>query len=188
MKAHILLIEDDPQQSESIKRIIENNFKGVSVTLLETECDFYIAIQHITSQENLPSLVICDVMLPWTFPSPDAPSPSHDIVKGTFRKAGLRCWKRFREREAFKNIPWIYFTVLDEQTIDLKSHRDEKTVYTQKAGSIDPLIEQIKSFQGNHWPETADEVSKKLLNSPTMRNILLAGLSLPLSDCLENLK
>jgi len=41
MKTHFILVEDDPQQSETIKSAIEHRFRDVEVELLETESAFY---------------------------------------------------------------------------------------------------------------------------------------------------
>lgn len=187
MKTHFLLIEDDPQQSETIKSAIKRRYRDVEVELIETESDFCNRLAKISVLGEHPHMVICDVMLPWAFPSPDAPSPPSDVVTGTFRKAGLRCWERFRRREDLRSIPWIYFTVLDEKTIDLQSHSDEKTGYAQKAGSIEPLYAEIEEFQDGDWPETADEVSNKLMALPKMRKVLLEGLDTPLGKCATTL-
>lgn len=115
MKTHFILIEDDPQQLESIKLAIERHYPGVEVQTLETESDFYDHLAQIPKFDERLRMVICDVMLPWAFPSVDAPLPPADVIKETFRKAGLRCWKKFRQREDLRSVPWIYFTVLDEK-------------------------------------------------------------------------
>lgn len=187
MKTHFILIEDDPQQSETIKSAIERRYRDVEVRLSETESDFYDRLDKIPVRGDHPHMVICDVMLPWAFPSPDAPPQPAEVAEGTFRKAGLRCWERFRQREDLRSIPWIYFTVLDEKTIDLESHFDDKTGYVQKAGSIEPLYAEIEEFQDGDWPETAAEVSNKLMVLPKMRKALLEGLNTPLGNCATTL-
>lgn len=187
MKTQFILVEDDPQQSETIKSAIERRYRDVEVELLETESDFCNRLATIPVRGERPRMVICDVMLPWAFPSADAPLPPSDVSAGTFRKAGLRCWERFRQREDLRSIPWIYFTVLDETTIDLKSHSDERTGYAQKAGSIEPLYAEIEEFQDGAWSETDDDVSNKMMALPKMRKILLEGLNTPLGNCATTL-
>jgi len=187
MKTLILLIEDDCQQSETIKRAIERRYQSVSVELIESESDFCQRLHSLPDSKRKPRVVICDVMLPWASPAPDAPTQPREVAEGTFRKAGLRCWARFREHQDLRSVPWIYFTVLDEKTIDLKSYSDDKTGYVQKAGSIEPLFAEIDEFQDNAWPDTDEDVSSKLMASPNMLKLLLTGLNTTLDDCLVGL-
>jgi len=183
MKTHFILVEDDPQQSETIKSAIKRRFRDVEVELLENESEFCNHLARIPVGREHPRAVICDVMLPYAFPSPDAPPAPPEVLKGTFRQAGLRCWERFRQREDLQSVPWIYFTVLDEKTIDLKSYSDERTGYAQKSGSIKPLLEEIEEFLDDDWPERAEDVSNKLMANPKMQKILLEGLKVPLDGC-----
>jgi len=150
MKDFILLIEDDPQQSETIKAALERRYGDVQVELVETEADFYTRLSSIPVGGERPRIVVCDVMLPWAFPAPDSPSQPPEVIRGTFREAGLRCWRRFREREDLRGVPWIYFTVLDAKTINLESHSDANTGYAQKAGGIEPLFEKINDIAQTH--------------------------------------
>jgi CheY-like chemotaxis protein len=185
MKDIILLVEDDPQQSASIKAAVERHWRNADVELLETESDFYSRATAIAVAGAKPRMVICDVMIPWAFPDPDAPKAPPEVQEGTFRKGGLRCWKRFRQIEEFRQVPWIYFTVLDEKTIGFEEHSDERTGYVQKAGSIEPLLEEIDEYlhMDDQWEESDEQVTKKLTASPKMRKILLDGLNIPLADC-----
>lgn len=151
MKSLALLIEDDPQQSETIKEVVESRYRNLEVKWIETESDFYNYLESLTEDEKLPSVVICDVMLPWAFPAPGSPHQPMEVTKGTFRKAGLRCWKKFRQQEAASSIPWIHFTVLDKKTIDFNNNSDSKTGYAEKAGSIQPLIAEMERFKNAKW-------------------------------------
>lgn len=187
MKTHFILVEDDPQQSETIQSALKRRYRDAEVELVETESEFYERMDAIPTLGERPHMVICDVMLPWAFASNDATPPPPDVAAGTFRRAGMRCWERFRKRPDLCSVPWIYFTVLDEKTIDLKSHSDARTGYVQKAGSIEPLYAEIEEFQDGDWLETPDGVSKKLMALPRMRRILLDGLNAPLDSCANSL-
>jgi CheY-like chemotaxis protein len=189
MKDVILLVEDDPQQSASIKAAVERHCRNAEVELLETESDFYARLAAITGSGTRPRMVICDVMLPWAFPDPDAPKAPPDVERGTFRKAGLRCWERFRQLDDLRRVPWIYFTVLDEKTIGFETHSDERTGYVQKAGSIAPLLQEIDEYLhvDDQWAETDDQITQRLVDSPRMRRILLDGLHASLTDCATSL-
>jgi CheY-like chemotaxis protein len=190
MKDIIFLIEDDPQQSASIKAAIERRYRNAEVELLETESEFCNRIAELPAGGGRrPRIVVSDVMLPWAFPTSNTPEVPTEVVEGTFRKAGLRCWNRFRQREDLRQIPWIYFTVLDEKTIEFEKHSDEQTGYAQKSNQIDPLLDEMEEYfhlDGN-WTETDDQVTEKIITSPKMRRILLNGLNTPLSDCVTSL-
>lgn len=183
----ILLLEDDPEQARSIKGAIERRFSNVQVVAEETESEFYQRLHSLATGHDLPLAVIADVMVPWAYPDPDAPVPPDDVRVGTFRKAGLRCWARFRSHASLKEVPWVYFTVLDDETIEFDAHSDARTRYVQKSGSIQPLLEELEEFKDPHWSETEDQVTEKLARSPTMRRILLAGMQTPLKDCATTL-
>lgn len=189
MKDLFILIEDDPQQSATITTAIEGRYRNALVELLETESEFCERVDKMALGEARPRMIISDVMLPWAFPEPNAPAVPHEVEQGTFREAGLRCWERFRKRPDLKTVPWIYFTVLDETTIDYEAHSDERTGYVQKAGSIEPLLQEIEEYLHleDNWTETDEQVTQSLTASPKMRKILLEGLNTPLADCATSL-
>ncbi len=146
MKDRIILIEDDPHQSASIKAAVESHYRNVEVEVLETESEFCERVAGMTLNGPKPSMIICDIMLPWAFPEAGAPKAPPDVGEGTFCKAGVRCWERLRKREDLRSVPWIFFTVLDERTIEFEKHRDDKTAYVQKSGSMEPLLQKIQEW------------------------------------------
>lgn len=185
MQTDIILIEDDPEQSEGIRRSIMEHRPDTKVIVLETESDLYARINAIPVDSPHPSLVVSDVMFPWASPDPDAPVAPAEVIKGTFRNAGTRGWARFRSRKDLRSVPWIYFTVLDVKTIDFKGHSDARTVYVHKGGSIRPLLEQIDNFLllDQRWDESDEQVTQRLSESPAMRGILVNALTMSLDDC-----
>jgi DNA-binding NarL/FixJ family response regulator len=185
MKGHIILIEDDPQQSASIKAAIERRYQNAEVELLETEAEFYKRVEAAPSGGVRPRMIVCDVMLPWAHPDPGAPAPGPEVIEGKFRKAGLRCWVKSRESKELKSTPWVFFTVLDQSTIEFATHSDERTGYARKGPSIEPLLKEIEEclHLDDEWRESEEQVTKDLLASPRMRKILLAGLKTPLENC-----
>ncbi|MCX6724068.1 MAG: hypothetical protein NT155_02735 [Candidatus Staskawiczbacteria bacterium] len=173
----IILIEDDPQQALAIMSAVNRRFTDFAVRLVETESEFYEFIARLPAQGEKPIMVISDVMLPWAFGETPIPKPQ-GVEEGGFRMAGTRCWKKFRQREDLRQIPWIYFTVLDDQTIEFAQNHDEKTGYVQKGKSIEPLLMEIED-----WLETDESATEALASSTTMRKALEAGLATSLSDC-----
>jgi hypothetical protein len=189
MKGHIILIEDDPQQSASIKAAIKRRYRNAEVELLETEAEFYKRLEATRPGGIRPRIVISDVMLPWAHPDPGAPAPGREVIEGTFRKAGLRCWAKSRESKELKTTPWVFFTVLDENTIEFATHSDERTGYARKGPSIEPLLEEIEEYLhvDDEWCESEEQVTKGFVASPKMRKALLEGLKTPLKNCATNL-
>jgi hypothetical protein len=185
----IVLVEDDPQQSASIKAAIERRYRSAEVKLLETESEFYGFLAALPVGGAGLGMVVCDVMLPWSYPEPHAPVIPPEAREGTFRKAGLRCWGKFRERTDLRGIPWIYFTVLDEKAVEFEKYSDEQTGFAQKGSSIEPLFDEMEDFfhADDPWLEAEEQAARTLTDSPKMRKILLEGLSTPLADCATSL-
>ena len=145
MDNYIILIEDDPPQLEQNKKVLEKAFPELKVETLETESDFYGAVEGMTEKKK-PRAVLCDVMLPWSFPAPDAPQAPKTVMSEGFRKAGVRCWKLFRSKSCLREVPWIYFTILDELTIEYAQNRDAHTRYIKKTKDIEPLLREVATF------------------------------------------
>ncbi|MEN9614432.1 MAG: hypothetical protein RLZZ347_739 [Candidatus Parcubacteria bacterium] len=177
MKPFILLVEDDPQQAESIKRAIERHFPQYTVVVVDTEYAFRTRVDELARAASIPRMVVCEVMLPWEYPNPTTPDVPPEVREGTFRKAGTRCWKYFRQKTEFQRVPWIYFTVLDDVTIEFVQHSDLLTSYVQKSGSILPFLKDmgdILLFSGL-WNQTEQGIPDQPGASPEMMRILREG-------------
>lgn len=173
----ILLVEDDPQQAESISRAIQKRFPQYAVKVVDTEYTFRTYVEEMVRIASIPQMVICEVMLPWEYPEPVTPDTPPEVKEGTFRKAGLRCWRYFREKVEFQRVPWIYFTVLDDITIEFAQHADLLTSYVQKSGSILPFLEEMEdmfAFSGL-WKRAEQGTIDQHGASPEMMRILRAG-------------
>ncbi len=146
-----IVIEDDLQQAETISRALRRRYPEAQTELIETENDFYHRFDRLTPEERKLTLIISDVMLPWAYPAQDT---AHALGRGasvTFRVAGVRCWQRSRSQGNM--VPWVYFTVLDEASVDFDSHRDAATRYVQKSSSIKPLFDAIAELTAANRPE-----------------------------------
>ena len=185
MKLEIKLIEDQPGQMKTIKEAIEARYRDARVQTFETERSFRDYL-NISAAEHAapPEVVISDVMVRWDFPEPDAEAPPPDVKGGTFREAGLRCFKQARKM-GLAEVPWVYFTVLDADTVRNADTYDDLTHHVQKSGSLVPLFTELDNlFELNEeWLETDQKVTDSLLNNPKMRAALLEGLAAPLHLC-----
>jgi len=129
---HVWMIEDDPAQANTIFEFLEE--KQMSVVRIQTEMEFHEKIVLLKSAEiQRPDLVVSDIMLPWGFAGDFKPEEVPEEVRvGTYRRSGLRCWKRFREDPGNENVPWVYFTILDADAIEFRCNSDACTWHVLK--------------------------------------------------------
>lgn len=179
----IILIEDDPIQSETIRYALQKRFRGIEIVVVETESDFRTGLSGILGAKR-PKAVVSDVMLPWCHPSPESLPAPKEVIKGTFRSAGTRCHDWFRKQ--FEDVLWVYFTVLDEETIGFKKHSNQFTRYAQKSGSLDSLVKQIEEFYrvDQSWNETPEGLIAKLSFKPSILDHLQSQFRIPWEECI----
>src|SRR5262249_39742882 len=145
---------------------------------------------------NPPDLVICDVMLPYDFPRPDASDPSPEIKKlgqDAFRRAGVRLWQRFRSSraEALHHVPWIYHSVLQRKSMGYEDNHDAKTYYVGKDQSFEDLLcipKNIFAEIDANWEEPDEVESRRLQDSLRMKQRLLIAFNTPLTECFDALE
>ncbi len=172
MKKIVLLVENRPALAHPVRCAIEREFDDFEVVTVETENDFRLNMDSFLGNGTCPLAVISEVMLPWVQAGPEVPAIPPEVKKGTFRKAGTRCWKLFRQHRQFQTIPWIYFTFLNKATIGFDRHSDELTALVEKDGGITPLLEKLGDL---------------LHDSAGMRMRLVSGLNTPLAECVGEL-
>ena len=99
--------------------------------------------QHAVAlaREISPDVVVMDVMLRWTDPSPNLVEPPDDIKEAGFYRAGLRCAKLLREHVETKHTPVILYTVLERS--DVHNNLDD-LVHLSKQADIGPLVGEIR--------------------------------------------
>lgn len=150
----ILIVEDDYLQADSIyetlKQILSARIEGIS-----TESEFRSRIQEI--EKDPPDVVIMDVMLRWTDPSPelDLDLAPPDIRNKGFYRAGVRCAALLGERERTKNIPIIFYTILERADLEVdikKLSRIGEIVHLRKESDADPLIDLINDLVRQRRP------------------------------------
>ncbi|MSV28121.1 MAG: response regulator transcription factor [Bryobacterales bacterium] len=148
----IWLIEDDPLMGILIREALKSAFPEVEIELIKTELGFQRKLSSIWDTAN--SVVILDVMLPWTTIEWDVaegstvepPPKGYDETGGLYR-AGIRCLGALRQDENGKEIPVIIYTVLTQG--DVESDLRELPAHTQylsKRESPAILIRRIKEL------------------------------------------
>lgn len=139
----ILVVEDDSLQADAIISILATTFPRDTVELIRSEYEFRTKVADI--QNHMPGVIVMDMMLPWCTPRVDIPPPPEDVLRDGFFRAGFRCQKLLEGNEKTKEIPIIFFTVLEKG--DLRPQlRDQskEVIYLQKDDKIDPLITLIR--------------------------------------------
>jgi CheY-like chemotaxis protein len=108
----IVVLEDDYFDREWIGKFLAKQFRSFKICFLKTEAEFHAAFQDFIAVP--PSLVLIDVRLPWTEPAPVMPEPPAEVLAGTYREAGFRCWKMLRQNKSTDRVPIIFYTGIDE--------------------------------------------------------------------------
>lgn len=101
-------------QSKALREEINSKFgQGTEVEVIDSELGFKKKIKDISLHP--PTIILMDVMLRWTKPSPDIEvQPDYIKIEG-FYKAGFRCQKLLMENDYTNKIHTCYFyTVLDK--------------------------------------------------------------------------
>jgi CheY-like chemotaxis protein len=144
----ILLVEDDHFQVEDICEELEASFPGVEVETLDSENAFYVRLERL--EEDTPDVIIMDVMVRWTRPSPDMPPAPPEVDKEMYYRAGFRCIKRLAEHKEAKRINVILYTVLEIG--DIRAELDAlpmSVTYLAKEAGYSKFIRAIRSFNIN---------------------------------------
>ena len=145
----IICVEDDHLQFDSISKKIRQAFPGVTIEGIKTEKDFRDKMADFARKP--PDVFIIDVMLRWTDPSPKMELAPKEVAEGGFFKAGLRCLQRLVSQEETKNIPVIFYTVLEKNNLeeDLK-HIYGKFDFLEKDSDLSSLIQLIRKIKDDY--------------------------------------
>lgn len=139
---YFLIVEDDHLQATWIEENLGKAFPRARFERIATESDFQSRIKEIV--DNPPNVVLMDVMLRWTDPSPNMPQAAQDYQG--FHRAGIRCAKLLREHSGTKTIPVVLFTVLEENDLEeeLSRLKEVGCFLVRKDSDMDPLVEELR--------------------------------------------
>ena len=121
---HFLVVEDDHLQKGPLEDRLRMTFPGADVTVLSSEHQFRDYLPALRSSP--PDLVLMDVMLRWSLPSPNAPAPPPDVAEGGYYRAGLRCAHLLLAEEQLHHVPVVLYTILERSDLE----RDNKALPT----------------------------------------------------------
>ena len=136
MALRLLLVEDDHLDSEWIINGLKAEL-GADIELVTCERDFVKRLEAIVASP--PDLVVFDVMLRWAPPSEEVEREGipADVLEGGFFTAGLRCVQRLQNCEETKELPYVFYTGLNTNTLG--------RVVLTKSEDIRPLVAAIRS-------------------------------------------
>lgn len=119
--ANILLLEDDPLTCEWLEEAIRSKLWDLhpEIEVIETESEF--AQNWIPEVSNgarkPPDVIVIDIMLRWTDPSPNPPPRPLEVIEGGFVRAGLRCLDLIRKQPVLSQTRLILFTSLTPEDL-----------------------------------------------------------------------
>lgn len=106
MNGNILLLEDDPDQSETVTKMLLKAFPNYYLRICETESEFYIALNDIPVGSLF--FAVLDAMVPWCEPAERMPVPPTDVQRDGIRYAGKRSLEMLRKKHGADIPVWIY--------------------------------------------------------------------------------
>jgi CheY-like chemotaxis protein len=138
-------VEDDYLYVDWLRDAIESNVGG-KVEVITTELEFRNRFEELATRA--PDIVLMDIMLRWTDPSPEMVPPPKGL--GTFHRAGLRCLQLLRADKRTSQVPVILYSVLEESDI-AQDMKELGLSARHVAKSIHPeaLFGQIQSYLPN---------------------------------------
>lgn len=140
----ILLVEDDHLQVQWIKEGLLRSFPSATIEVISTELGFRSKLPELA--EDIPAIVIMDVMLRWTDPTPDLQTPPEEVKKEGFFRAGLRCARLLSEQPSTRDIPVILYSVLERSDIATDLKNEPNVHHLRKDSAYEPLARRIQEL------------------------------------------
>ena len=141
-RPRVLIVEDDRLQYDYLAGELRDHLYGtLEIDHIETEHEFYSCIDQIA--QNPPDLVLMDVMLRWTNPAPTMPEAPPEVQRERFFRAGIRCVRRLREKEATRHLPVILYTILGERDLEKDFEETATLKFVQKTANTEDLVRTI---------------------------------------------
>jgi len=155
-KMRVLLVEDDHLQADVIIQSLNHEFSDIIVITVDSESEFY---EWVDSQDNnLPDLIIMDIMLRWCEPNPKMPIPPPEIESAGHFRAGIRCLKRLKETDGLESVPVVIYSVLSDRELGKELEASpHHIVHLEKDTNPQRLIMHIRSL----IPEASSKAGRK---------------------------
>jgi DNA-binding response OmpR family regulator len=139
-----VVVEDDHLQEGPLQDTLLTAFDAADVRTICTEEEFRAALPDI--RQDVPDLVVMDVMLRWADPRPNQPQPPPEVIAGGYYRAGLRCTRLLHEDVTLSTVPVILYTILELSDLERDGQRlPPNASYVGKTADLDTLIRHIRA-------------------------------------------
>jgi len=147
MSPRFVIVEDDHLQKGPLEANLQAAFAGAQITTFISEHQFSENIH--TLQNSPPDLILMDVMLRWTIPSPNSPAPPAEVAEGGYYRAGLRCANLLLANERLREVPVVLYTILEQADLERDGNRlPANCSYVGKSGDIEVLLRKARALIG----------------------------------------
>jgi CheY-like chemotaxis protein len=145
VKPYIVLLEDDHLQEDLLKDRLHRAFPAARIETLVTEQEFRERLVDFPGDR--PDVIIMDVMLRWAFPSPIPTAPPPDVASGGYQRAGFRCAELLFRDAALRDIPVVYYTILEGGDLEPDTRRlSGSTIYVRKSKDHEYLARKLRDL------------------------------------------
>ena len=141
----ILLVDDDMLQRQALAEELEQELGIGCVTQIGTESQFRDMLASMVA-DDVPEIVVLDMMLRWTDPSPDMRPPPPDVLAAGYYRAGLRCAELVLRHPLAKDTAVVLHSVLEREAIAEGEELPKSVFYVRKGASPIGLSELCRSI------------------------------------------
>jgi len=141
---YFLIVEDDKLQFSYIKNGIRQGryFSESRIERIATEWEFIEEFESIATEK--PDVILLDIMLRWTDPTPDMTLPPADIAEEGFFRAGVRCEQRLAGDPRTRSIPVIVYSILEKKDFDGEISERPEVNYLEKDFGVEELNSKLE--------------------------------------------
>jgi CheY-like chemotaxis protein len=146
MDRYIVIVEDDHLQEGPLEDQIRDTFPSARIRTVATEEEFRTRLDDF--RRDPPDLFVMDVMLRWSYPSPASTPAPPDVARGGYQRAGLRCVRLMAEDPALRDVPVVFYTILERSDLDRDSDQvpEADTTYVRKSTDPEVLVRKIRGL------------------------------------------
>jgi DNA-binding NarL/FixJ family response regulator len=141
----IVVLQDEYLDREDIAKFLKREFPRFNVLMLGTEAEFHSVFPQFIAAP--PALALLDMRGKWTYPAPEMLPPPPEVLAGTGREVGARCWKMLRGNPRTAKTPVIFYTLIDERrTAGDAAVADPLVKFVEKGGTDREVIAAMRKF------------------------------------------
>jgi DNA-binding NarL/FixJ family response regulator len=138
---NIVIVEDNRVELDEILPRLCGEFPGVNFNVIETESAFRRAVPDLRATP--PTIVIMDMLLRWSDAGSEEEQPAE--IGGDFYSAGLRCQTLLASYPETKNVPIIFYSMLDRNDA-IPDRLPRNTVFSTKSRELFDLVRKIRNL------------------------------------------